>query len=404
MWSDTMDLNDARMAERVKRLENFHRSKLGWVSGLLLLGLVAFVAWAMHFRIDEVARAHGEVIASSRVQVIQAVDGGVLSQLQVREGDRVNAGDVLARLDLTRISAVVGETEARLFALQAKAARLRAEVTGSAQPKFPQAPAAGLQEQVTVEQALFTQRKQGLSEELRTLQVALDLARKKLDLVEALKAGGDASGSEVLAARNASNDAEARLIARENKFFEEARSDLTRTEGEMAQLAQTLTRHQQERKDTVFTANMPGIVKNIRMTTVGGVLRAGDEMMQIVPVEDDLIIEAKVSPADIARVRTGLQANLRLDPFDYTIFGSVPGEVVYVSADTLKERTGRGDEIYYRVHVKPVGNPVVTNVGKTVEMVPGMTAQVDIRTGDRTVIDYLLKPLRKTLMESLGER
>lgn len=400
MWSDNIDSNSAR----VEQLENFHRKKLGWLSAFFLVGFLAFTAWAMHFRIDEVARAHGEVVTRSRVQVIQAVDGGVLSQLHVREGDRVDVGDVLARLDLTRVSAVVGETEARLFALQVKAARLRAEVTGAPRPNFPRAPSAGLTEQVLVELALFEQRKQGLGEELRTLKVALNLAQEKLRLVEALKTTGDASGSEVLAALSASNDAEARLIVRQSKFFEEASGELTRTEGEVAQLEQTLTRHKRELKDTVFAANMPGIVKNIRMTTVGGVLRAGDEMMQIVPVGDDLIIEAKVSPADIARVRTGLTANLRLDPFDYTVFGSVLGEVTYVSADTLKERTGRGDEIYYRVHVKPIGNPVVTNVGKTVEMVPGMTAQVDIRTGDRTVIDYLLRPLRKTLMESMSER
>lgn len=404
MWSERMDHDDPAGTERVRRLENFHRSGLGWVSGLLLVGLFVFVAWAMYFRIDEVTRAHGEVIASSRVQVIQAVDGGVLAELRVREGDRVNPGDVLARLDVSRISAVVGETEARMFALRVKAARLRAEVTGVGAPSFPSVPAKALSEQVEVERALFVERKRGLEEELRTLKMAYDLAKRKQSLVVALRDGGDASGSEVLAARNATNDAEARLIQRRNQFFEDARSELTRIEGEMGQLEQTLTRHMEERKDTVFVASTPGIVKNVRITTVGGVLRAGDELMQIVPVGDDLIIEAKVIPTDIARIRTGLNANLRLDPYDYTIFGSVAGTVVYVSADTLKERTARGDEIFYRVHLKPAGNPVKTNIGKIVEMVPGMTVQVDIRTGDRTVWDYLLKPLRKTLMESMGER
>ena len=149
---------------------------------------------------------------------------------------------------------------------------------------------------------------------------------------------------------------------------------------------------------------MNGIVKNIKVTTVGGVLRAGEEIMQIVPVDDDLIIEAKIEPTDIAYIRPGLVANIRFDPFDYTIFGGVTGKVLYVSADTLKEETGQGEDIYYRVRVSSSSNPVTTTTGKVLEILPGMTTQVDIRTGDRTVMDYLLKPLRKTLMESFGER
>jgi len=123
-----------------------------------------------------------------------------------------------------------------------------------------------------------------------------------------------------------------------------------------------------------------------------------------VPIGDDLIVEAKVSPADIARVQKGLEANIRFDPFDYTIFGGVDGKVVYVSADTLKEDTQKGEEIYYRVHVITNSNPVITTTGKALEILPGMTVQVDIRTGERTLMEYLLKPLRKTLTNSFGER
>src|SRR5690606_37155433 len=146
------------------------------------------------------------------------------------------------------------------------------------------------------------------------------------------------------------------------------------------------------------------IVKNIRVTTVGGVLRAGEELMQIVPVDDELMIEAKVSTADISLVLPGLDATVRFDTFDYTIFGGVKGTVVFVSASSLKEETSRGVETYYRVRIKPSKTPVTTTTGRTLEILPGMTAQVDIGTGDRSLMDYLLKPLRKTLSESLGER
>lgn len=397
--------HDEGATERAKlaRLESYHRGRHGLWIGVLLLGLVGFIAWAMVFRIDEVARASGEVIASSRVQVIQAVDGGVLSELRVREGDRVKPGQVLARLDLTRIGAAVGEVQARLVALGAKAIRLRAEVSG-AEPDFRKLQRSGFNEQLEIERALFRQRKIGLHEELRTLQVAQDLARKKLSLVEELLKSGDVSGTELLNAQQAANDAEARLINRRNKFFEDARLELTKVEDEIAQSEQVLTRRDKERQDAVFISHVAGIVKNVRVTTVGGVLRAGEEIMQIVPVDDSLIIEAKVIPADIARVKPGLTANIRFDPFDYTLFGSVPGKVDYVSADTLKEDSARGKEIYYRVHVTPTAHPVTTSTGKVLAILPGMTAQVDIQTGERTLMDYLLKPLRKTLAESFGER
>ena len=390
--------------QKVERLQNFHRSKIGWVSTFLFFGLCLFALWAVRFNIAEVARSHGEVIATSRVQVIQAVDGGVLAELDVREGDRVSRGDILARLDVTRINATVAEIEANLYARQVQASRLRAEVKNEMEPNFPPPPSEVLREQMSVERALFLQRKEGLAQELNSMKVAVGLAVEKLRLVEELHKLGDASGSEILIAKNAVNDAQARIISRENEFFERASTDLARAEGEISQLEQKLARSLQERADTVFRANVPGIVKNVSVTTLGGVLRAGDEIMQIVPVEDDLIVEAKVSPADIARLRKGLEADIKLDPFDYTIYGGVSGVVVYVSADTIKETTSRGDEIYYRVHVKPSDVPVVTNIGKSIEILPGMTAQVDIRTGERSVMDYLLKPLRKTLMESMGER
>jgi adhesin transport system membrane fusion protein len=399
-WSD----DDPRAEARVRRLEGFHRGRHGWLLAGLALGFVLFAAWALLFRIDEVTRATGEVVAASRVQVIQAVDGGVLAELLVKEGDRVAPGQVLARLDQTRFGASVGETQARLFALQAKAIRLRAEVTGQAAPAFPRDLLERSPETARVEGALFRQRKLGLAEELRTLRVAVDLSRKQQALIEQLNRDGDASGSEVLRAERETNEAEARLVNRQNKYLEDARVDLAKAEDEIAQNEQVLTRRRQEQEDTVFRAVMPGIVKNIRVTTVGGVLRGGEEIMQIVPVGDALVVEAKVRPADIARVRPGLEATVRFDAFDYTIYGSVKGKVIYVSPDSLKEETTRGTDTFYRVRVAPASLPVRTTSGRSLEMLPGMTAQVDIRTGDRSLLDFLLKPLRKTLSESFGER
>ena len=387
----------------IDKLSNYHTRGYSSVLWILCVGLSIFVLWASVFKINQVARASGEVIASSRVQIIQSIDGGVLETLNVHEGDRVTRGQVLARLDQTRIGASVNEVDARLSALRAKATRLRAEVVDTEHLVFTD-DIHRFPEIVRVEQALFEQRRRGLQEASRTLQVAVTLAQEEADLISRLEGSGDVNRQEVIRTKRALNDAEAQLINRRNKYLEQASSDLTKAEDEIAQNAQILTQRQQQFDDSVFIAKMSGIVKNVRVTTVGGVLGKGEELMQIIPLDDELIIEAKVSPIDIAYIRTGLEAMVRFDPFDYTVFGSVIGEVVYVSADTLKEDTRRGDEIYYRVHISIPTNPAMTTSGRTLDILPGMTTQVDIRTGERTLLEFLLKPLRKTLFESFGER
>ncbi|MDX8381145.1 MAG: HlyD family efflux transporter periplasmic adaptor subunit [Ghiorsea sp.] len=405
MWFDQLNQQDDQAAQRkIERLENYHRRSHIYLLSGLLSALILFVVWASVFRIDEVSKASGEVIASSGVQMIQAVDGGVLSEMNVREGDVVQSGEVLARLDQTRIGASVAEVKARLYALKARAIRLRAEVTSTDKMTFPVGFEESWPEVVELEVALFKQRKIGLNAADKNLEIGVGLARQELAQTSKLRRGGDASGSELLRAKRALNDSEAKLINLRNQFLEDAGSELTKAEDGIAQNEQVLARYQQQEKDSVFIALVPGIVKNVSVTTIGGVLSAGEELMQIIPVDDDLIIEAKVSPKDIAKVKTNLEATIRFDPFDYTIYGGVKGKVIYVSADTLKEDSGHGTEIFYRVHIVPQDTPVVTTTGRSLTIIPGMTAQVDIRTGDRTLMDFLLKPLKKTLSESFGER
>ena len=370
---------------------------------ILIIGLVVAIAWASVYRIDQVTRGVGTVIATSRVQVIQAVDGGVLKSLKVREGDAVKQGQVLAILDQTRFAAQVMELDSRLAALHGQAARLRAEVTGAAEINFP-APVKKFPELIAVQKALFTQKRQGLEEELRTLGVAVKLAREDARLVAELAKTGDVSRSEDIKAERALNDAEAQLINRKNKYYQDARVELAKTEDDIGQNEQVRTPRAQQLSDSVMRAPVDGIVKNVRITTQGGVLRAGEELLQIVPLDDVLIVETKIRPSDIALLKPELKATIRFDAFDYTVYGAVSGSVAYVSADTIKEEGKSGELTYYRVHVSTSAKPVKTSTGRTLDILPGMTAQVDIRTGDRTVLEYLLKPLRKTLTESLGER
>ncbi|MFW2422701.1 MAG: HlyD family type I secretion periplasmic adaptor subunit [Porticoccaceae bacterium] len=397
------DVDSSANQRRVDRLANFHNRNYSIVLNALLIGLVVFVIWANTHVLDQVARAQGEVIASNRVQVIQVVDGGVLETLNVREGDRVAKGQVIASLEQGRIGASVAEVAVRLCALQAQRARLVAEVTSQPMVEFDNGENCSA-EQAQIESALFEQRRDGLAAELNNLTVAVKLGREELELVRELSLSGDVNRSEVIRTERALNEAEAKVVQRKNRFFEEANTALAKVEDEIAQNEQILKQREEQLDAIILRAPLAGIVKNVRVTTVGGVLRAGDELMQLIPVDDELIIEAKVAPTDIALVRTGMQAMLRFDPFDYTIFGGVLGTVRYVSPDTLKEESRTGEEIYYRVHVAITNSPVETTTGHPLEILPGMTAQVDIRTGERTFMAYLLKPLRKTLTTALGER
>ena len=368
-----------------------------------VIALVAVPIWASTFSLEQSATATGEVIASRRVQNIESVDGGVIAELLVKEGDRVRAGQVLALLDQTRVGATLGQVDARVYALQAKQARLRAEVTDADSIAFPRTNNAALRQFDTLESSLFRQRRQSLNQDLQSLNTSLQLAQKQLQFVNRLKETGDASGMELVKAQQGVNDAESRLNARRNKFYEDARLELTTTENELAQASQEQLRRNQEKRDSIFRSSVAGIVKNVKTTTIGGVVGAGEELMQIVPLNDTLLIEAKVRPADIGRITKGLSASVRFDPYDYTIYGAVNGTVSYVSADTIKEPTPQGETTFYRVHISIPANPVKTNADRTIEVLPGMTSQIFIRTGSQTLLDYILKPLRKTLSESFRE-
>lgn len=403
LFEAIFDIDSSANERRIDRLASFHRRHYSILLRTLLVALVVFLVWANSHVLDQVARAQGEVIASSRVQVIQVVDGGVLESLNVREGDRVAKGQVIASLEQGRIGASVAEIAVRLCALRAQRSRLVAEVTSKPMVTFDEDSQCS-SDQAQIEAALFEQRRDGLAAELDNLAVAVKLGREELELVRDLSLSGDVNRSEVIRTERALNEAEAKVVQRKNRFFEEANTALAKVEDEIAQNEQILKQRSEQLDAIVLKAPLAGIVKNVRVTTVGGVLRAGDELMQLIPVDDELIIEAKVAPTDIALVRTGMEAMLRFDPFDYTIFGGVIGTVRYVSPDTIKEESRQGEEIYYRVHVAIANSPVETTTGHPLEILPGMTAQVDIRTGERTVLAYLLKPLRKTLTTSLGER
>jgi adhesin transport system membrane fusion protein len=365
--------------------------------------LVIFILWAVSFELERFVRAQGQVISSSRVQLIQTVDGGVLSEINVREGDQVLPGQILARIDSTRFAAQTNEVLARVNALKAKVARLRAEVS-SAPLIFP-AELAQHTDITSMERTLYERRLKRLREDSVAHMNFLEIAKHQKEMVDKLHTTGDVDKSELLNAKRAVIEAQAKIDTIRNEYYETAGQELTRAEDELAQSLQVFSQRNDLLQNSTLRAMVPGIVKNISITTIGAVTRPGEELMQIVPTQDTLIIEAKVAPVDIGDLREGLSANVKIDAFDSSVYGSLEGKVTHISADTVSSADKRGTEQkFYIVHIALPQGQLTTSIGKTIDIIPGMTSQVDIKTGKRTVMNYILKPIVKTLSQSMGEK
>lgn len=376
------------------------RSRL--VMWMSFLSLLIFLIWAWLAQIDQITRAPGAVIASSRTQIVQSHEGGILEQLVVREGDTVERGQVLARLERTRAETAWLETRARAAALTATVARLQAEVFGG-EPHFDAA-LKDYPEFLHNQRSLLSKRRAAINEDVAALQAILGLIRQELEMNRPLLASGDVSRTEVLRLERQAADVQAQITNRRNKYFQDAQAELGKAQEDLAAVEQTLAQRRNQLDQTELKAPMHGVVKNVRITTQGGVIRPGEEVMQIVPLEDDLVIEAKVTPADIAFIKTGLDATVKIDAYDYTIYGDLPGKLTYISADTLSEDLRQGEQPYYRVRVRSSGRRFSGRPEADLEIQPGMTAMVELRTGSNTVLNYLTKPVVKTLSEALGER
>ncbi|TDG19280.1 HlyD family type I secretion periplasmic adaptor subunit [Paraburkholderia silviterrae] len=367
------------------------------------LAIFGFVAWAHWARIDQITRAQGQVIASSRDQIIQAQDLMTIDQVLVKEGAQVKRGQPLVRFERARAEAAWLESRSKAASLEAEVARLHAEVYGG-KPQFPQDLDAYPDIRAN-EEVLFRKRQAAVDDEVASLSKALQYVQDELNINLPLLAAGDVSKAEVLKLERQVADLQGQIVNRRNKYLQDSQTDLSKALEDLAGVEQVVAQRKDQLDHTVIESPVDGIVRNVRITTPGGVARAGDEIMQILPVDDDLIIEAKVKPRDIAFLKRDLPAKIKLDAYDYTIYGTLQGTVTYISADTLSDETRQGNEQpYYRVQVKTDAGPFLHAHGRRLDVQPGMTATVEIKTGSNTVLRYLTKPLTKTLNDSLGER
>jgi membrane fusion protein, adhesin transport system len=373
---------------------------------LLSLMLVAFVAWAASSALDEVTRGTGRVIPSSREQIIQSIDAGTVSEMLVREGDVVQAGQPLLRLDKTRSTAGYREALNKSQALEATAARLRAEAHG-VPLRFGKLPA----ELVEREKIAYAARSAALNESVAGLRNSQALLEREIAITEPMVKEGVMSEVELLRMKRQASDLRTQIAERINKFRSDANTELLRAESEAAQTREVVTGRADSVSRTEIRAPLRGVVKNIRINTIGGVAAAGQDILEIVPLDDTLLIETFIRPSDVAFIRPGLAAVVKLSAYDYTVYGGLDGKVEFISPDTLRDdkRSSASalnlnpDESYYRVIVRTTGNALTDPKGGALPIIPGMTAAVDIKTGEKTVLQYLFKPISR-LQDAMRER
>ena len=366
-----------------------------------LIGIIVLVVWAYFAQIDQVTRATATVIASARTQDIQAVEGGVLTEILVREGEDVTKGQLVVTLEEERAQAAFANSSSKIAALRAKLSRLEAEIFEKPL-KFPDG-IKNYREYVENQTQLYDRRRQAIDQDVSSLQKMMVLAQQELSMNEPLLEYGDVSQADVIKLRRQVAEIQAQITNKRNKYFEEAQSEMTKAQEELDSELEQLRDYSQVLQEKNLYAPTDGKVNNILITTIGGVVKPGEIIMEILPTSSDLIVEAKISPMDIAYVKEGQVATVKLDAYDYSIFGAMNGNVVYISPDTLMEQTPKGEEPYYRAQIKIKGAEFEDHRDEIV-IKPGMTASVDIKAKERSVLSYITKPITKTFSEGLGER
>ncbi|WP_312535545.1 HlyD family efflux transporter periplasmic adaptor subunit [Acinetobacter variabilis] len=368
-----------------------------WIVGI---GLLILLTWAWLFKLEEVSTGTGKVIPSSKEQVIQSLEGGILTKLNVKEGEIVERGQVLAQLDPTRFESNVGESESLLIASRATSARLRAEVSGTPL-SFPEE-VLKYPKLVKEETALYQSRRANLEESLAGLQQALVLVQQELEMTAPLVAKGAASEVEVLRLKREANDLRNQMNDIRNQYYVKAREELSKANTDVETQQQVVRGKSDTLNRTIFKSPVRGVVKEIDVMTLGGVVPQNGKLMTIVPLDEKLLVEARISPRDIAFIRPDQEALVKITAYDYSIYGGLKGKVTVISPDTLRDEV-KQDQFYYRVYIRTDSDKLRNATGQEFNITPGMVASVDIRTGAKTVMDYLIKPFNKA-KEALRER
>lgn len=369
---------------------------------VLLIILIPVFIWSKSAYLEQVTHAKGSVIASAKTQSIQTAIDGVIDNILVKEGAHVKQGEKLIILDKTQIEASYEAIFAKVAALSATLSRLKSEVYGipltfsKDVEKYP--------EFENMQRSLFDRRQLSLSDELKIYYESLDLLTNELKIYEILLKHGDIGQIEINKLKQQIIDIKGKITNRKNKYFQDSQTELNKVEEELSTRLQELEEKKVNLEHTTIVASKDSIVKNILITTQGAKVRAGEIILELVPTNDKLIVEAKIDPKNFSFIKVGQKVAVKLDAYDYSIYGIFNGKVSYISPDALEDKTNRDTEYYFRVLIELNNEELISKNGKIIKINPGMSCDVDIITGKRTVFDYIVKPITKTLSESFKER
>jgi adhesin transport system membrane fusion protein len=378
-------------------------SEFSGASRIITISILLFIllgVWAWFGTLDEVSTGTGKVVPSSREQILQSLDGGIVTEVLVHEGDKVQAGQIVARLDPTRSESNVGESAARYRASLASSVRLNAEVS-DLPLVFPDSLKAW-PELTASEMRLYKSRRAQLNDSAADIQDALVSVNKELAITQRLAKSGAASNVEVLRLQRQKSDLQLKITDLRSQYYVQAREALSKANAEVDMLSAIIKGREDSVSRMTVRSPMRGIVKNIQVTTIGGVIPPNGEMMEIVPIDDHLLIEARLSPRDIAFIHPGQRALVKVTAYDYAIYGGLEGEVETISPDTIQDKV-KPEIVYYRVFIRTQQDYLVNKAGHHFSISPGMVATVDIKTGQKTIVDYLIKPFNRA-REALRER
>jgi membrane fusion protein, adhesin transport system len=367
---------------------------------VLLAFIIVALIWAKFAVLEEVTVGEGKVIPSSQVKKIQNLEGGILAELLVQEGEIVKKGQMLAKLDDTRFKSEYREGREQYLGFLARIARLTAEVSDKDKVTFPPEVVKNGEEYIKTEIRLFNSRRKAIQENLKTLNRSYELAQNELKITKPLVEQGIVSKIEWYRLERQANQLKGSINEEKNKFQKEAQQDLTETRGKLRRLVEKLRTLQDRMRRTTIRSPVRGIVKQINVNTIGGVIKPGDEIMEVVPLDDTLLVEARIKPKDIAFIAPGQKATVKVTAYDYSIYGGLEGKVTHISADTKTDEKGNS---YYEVWVRTDKNALGTKE-KPLPIIPGMQVTIHILTGHKSVLDYILKPLLKAKQSALRER
>ncbi len=401
---------DVVEAEDLEHIRDLHAAMLNQTTPkvnlalyLMAATLVVALIWAFFANVEEITQGEGKVTATSGEQIIQSLEGGIVDELNVREGDIVEKGQQLLRLDAVKADAIYSEGYNKYVALMGTVARLKSESYGvplafpEEVSKYPLI--------VKNETQTYQAKRRALEESVSGLARSLHLSEDEIAKTEPLVARGLISDLELTKMKRQANDIQIQMTERRNKYRADANIELLKTESELAQARENVAGREDVLNRTIIRAPVRGTVKNIRVKTIGGVVQPAVDIMEIVPLDDQLLIEAKIKPKDVAFLRPGLEATVKITAYDYSIYGGLKGRLEHISADTLTEEKRNaipGEDTYYKVLVR-TDSATLKRGNKTFPIIPGMTATVEIRTGEKTVLEFLMKPVFKA-REAFRER